>query len=116
MPCLSEVKAPEDTVNSAVQDEPERSCRVLEVDDNFDAADTIAMILKLLGHEVKTAADGEQALACAPVYAPDVVVLDFGLPTLNGYDVARRLRAIPETHAALLSALTGYGQESVRLQ
>jgi len=116
LPCLSEVKAPEDTVNSAVQAEPVRRCRVLVVDDNIDAADTIAMFLKLLGHEVKTAADGEQALACAPVYAPDVVVLDIGLPTLNGYEVARRLRAIPETQAALLIALTGYGQESDRLQ
>src|SRR3569833_1012250 len=116
LPCLSEGKAPEDTVNSAVQAEPVRRCRVLVVDDNIDAADTIAMFLKLLGHEVKTAADGEQALACAPGYAPDVVVLDIGLPTLNGYEVARRLRAIPETQAALLIALTGYGQESDRLQ
>src|SRR3569832_2178428 len=104
LPSLSEVKAPEDTVNSAVQAEPERRCRVLVVDDNIDAADTIAMFLMQLGHEVKTAADGEQALACAPVFAPDVVVLDIGLPALQGFEVARRLRAFPETQAALLSA------------
>lgn len=114
LPCLSEVKAPGETAGSSERAEPARRCRVLVVDDNVDAAETIAMFLKLLGHEVKTAADGEVALASAPVYSPDVVVLDIGLPTLDGYEVARRLRQMPQTRNALLIALTGYGQESDR--
>lgn len=114
LPCLSEVKAPDETAGSLEEAVSARRCRVLVVDDNVDAAETIGMFLKLLGHEVKTAADGEVALASAPVYAPDVVVLDIGLPTLDGYEVARRLRQIPQTRDALLVALTGYGQESDR--
>lgn len=117
LPCLSEVRASQEDVESSVQPPPvAERCRVLVVDDNIDAADTLAMFLSLLGHEVKTAADGEQALMWAPVFAPEVVVLDLGLPTLNGYEVAQRLRRMPETQAALLIALTGYGRESDRVQ
>ena len=116
LPCLSEVKAPEENSAAALRPATAGRCRVLVVDDNIDAAESIAMFLKLLGHDVKTAADGEQALTCAPVYMPDVVVLDIGLPTLDGYEVARRLRTFAETRQSLLIALTGYGQESDRLQ
>lgn len=120
LPCLSEVKAPGEAapgeaVDVAFEAEAATRCRVLVVDDNVDAAQTIAMFLTLLGHEVKTAAGGEQALASAATHAPDVVVLDIGLPTLDGYEVARRLRQMPETRDALLIALTGYGQESDKL-
>ena len=119
LPCLSEVRTSREVVElpvaSSAAPVAER-CRVLVVDDNIDAADTLAMFLSLLGHEVKTAADGEQALMCAPVFAPQVVVLDIGLPTLNGYEVAQRLREMPETQASLLIALTGYGRESDRAQ
>lgn len=84
--------------------------RVLVVDDNQDAAETIALYLQLEGHEVKTVRDGHQALACVGVFAPQVVVLDIGLPGLNGYEVAQRLRDLPATREALIVALSGYGQ------
>jgi signal transduction histidine kinase/DNA-binding response OmpR family regulator len=84
--------------------------RVLVVDDNQDAAETIALYLQLEGHEVKTVRDGHQALACVGVFAPQVVVLDIGLPGLNGYEVAQRLRELPATRQALIVALSGYGQ------
>ncbi|MCW7542103.1 response regulator [Aquabacterium sp. A7-Y] len=88
--------------------------RVLIVDDNQDAADSVAAVLALEGHEVKTVGDGLQALACAPVYVPQVVLLDIGLPGMSGYAVARRLRQTAATSDALLIALTGYGQQEDR--
>ncbi|RZL00260.1 MAG: response regulator [Rubrivivax sp.] len=111
LPCLVEVNAPA-PVEPPEADNPSVGCRVLVVDDNIDAAESIAMFLMIAGNEVKTVADGLQALACAPVYAPEVVVLDIGLPGMNGYEVAARLRQLPQTADALLIALTGYGQES----
>ncbi len=69
-------------------------CRVLVVDDNRDAAEAAAVFLAMAGHEVKAVADGAEALASAPVFAPDVVVLDIGLPVMDGYEVARRLREV----------------------
>ncbi|MGA0612762.1 response regulator [Caldimonas sp. KR1-144] len=89
--------------------------RILIVDDNRDAAASIAQFLQLEGHEVKFVGDGQQALSCVPVFAPQVVVLDIGLPGLSGYDLARRLRSQPPTERALLIALTGYGQREDRL-
>ena len=86
-------------------------CRILIVDDNHDAAESVARFLELEGHEVKTVGDGAQALACLPVFAPQVAVLDIGLPGLSGYDLARRMRALPAMRDALLIALTGYGQK-----
>ncbi len=90
--------------------------RILIVDDNQDAADSIAQYLQLEGHEVKTVGDGPQALACVPVFAPQIVVLDIGLPGLSGYEVARRLRAQPDAAHALLIAMTGYGQKEDQLR
>jgi len=86
------------------------------VDDNLDAADTVAMFLRIDGHVVLTARDGQEALSCAAAFAPDVVVLDIGLPLLDGYAVARGLRQLPQTQHALLIALTGYGQKGDQLQ
>jgi two-component system CheB/CheR fusion protein len=63
---------------------------------------------------VRTVASGEEALEVAPVFAPDVVLLDVGLPLMNGFDVARRLRRLPETKSALIVAVTGYGREEDR--
>ena len=70
-----------------------RPRRVLIVDDLRDSADTLAMVLQLAGHEVQTAYDGATALATAESFRPNVVLLDIGMPKLNGYDVARELRA-----------------------
>ena len=88
--------------------------RVLVVDDNVDAAESTAAYLRLEGHEVKTVNDGNDALASVRVFAPHVIVLDIGLPGLDGYAVARRLRADGDTSHTLLIALTGYGQKEDR--
>jgi CheY-like chemotaxis protein len=90
--------------------------RILIVDDNQDAAESISQYLQLEGHEVKAVGDGMQALACAPVFAPQIVVLDIGLPVLSGYEVARRMRKMPATKGALLIALTGYGQKEDQMR
>ncbi|HWB14298.1 MAG TPA: PAS domain S-box protein [Pirellulales bacterium] len=90
------------------------SRRVLVVDDNQDAADGLAIVLGLAGQDVRTAYDGPSALAEANHFRPDVIFLDIGMPGMDGYEVARRLRADPELKGALLVALTGWGQEADR--
>ena len=85
--------------------------RILVVDDNHDSADSLAMWLKLGGHEVHTAHDGMAAVELAATLEPDVIVLDIGLPLLNGYEAARRIRQLPASHETVLVALTGWGQE-----
>jgi PAS domain S-box-containing protein len=95
---------------------PPRGQRVLLVDDNRDSADSLAMLLRLLGHDVRTAYEGRQALAVAGAYQPDLVLLDIGLPGLNGYEVARQLRATSGTRRPVLVALTGYGSDEDRRQ
>lgn len=114
LPCLSEVPSGAPVTEPAPLAPAVAGCRVLVVDDNRDAAATTAMCLEIAGHEVKTVHDGLQALASAPVFAPDVVVLDIGLPGMDGYQVAERLRQSPVTAHSLLIAVTGYGQESER--
>ncbi len=88
--------------------------RVLVVDDNRDLAESLAMVLRLWGHEVHVAYDGRAALEAAQRHAPEVVFLDIGLPHLDGFEVARRLRQRPELKAARLVAITGYGREEDR--
>jgi PAS domain S-box-containing protein len=84
--------------------------RVLVVDDNSDAAQTMATLLEMEGHEVATAADGFEALERARSYHPDMVLLDIGLPGMDGHEVARRLRQEEEFKHIVLVALTGFGQ------
>jgi PAS domain S-box-containing protein len=91
---------------------PPASRKVLVVDDNADSAESLAMILSLRGHEARTALDGQEALAVAREFRPEVVMLDIGLPGMDGYEVARRLRA--DYDGILLVALTGYGQDEDR--
>jgi CheY-like chemotaxis protein len=88
--------------------------RVLVVDDSVDTALSFAMLLKESGHDVWTAHDGAAAMRAALDYRPDVVLLDIGLPGLNGYDVAKWIRQQPDLLGVVLVALTGYGQESDR--
>jgi CheY-like chemotaxis protein/two-component sensor histidine kinase len=84
--------------------------RILVVDDNVDAADSLAMLLQVEGHSTRVANDGPEALALAVSFRPDVVILDIGMPGMNGHEVARRLRANPELPPGLkLVALTGWG-------
>ncbi|HJU09925.1 MAG TPA: ATP-binding protein, partial [Candidatus Binataceae bacterium] len=84
--------------------------RVLIVDDNRDAADSLAMLLALDHHEVETVYSASDAIDAAASFHPDVVLLDIGLPQINGYEVARRMRQITELSSTRLIALTGYGQ------
>ncbi|HEV7913529.1 MAG TPA: ATP-binding protein, partial [Albitalea sp.] len=90
------------------------SLRVLAVDDNRDAAESLAVMLQLFGHEVATAHDGDDALALGRRFDPDVVLLDIGMPGMNGYEVARRWRQTPDGARAMVVALTGWGQEEDR--
>lgn len=88
----------------------QRKCRVLVVDDYADAAESLTTLLQSEGHEVDIANCGMKALEIAPMFRPQVVLLDIGLPDLDGYEVAKRLRALPGMQNTVLIALTGYGQ------
>ncbi|MBM4200842.1 MAG: response regulator, partial [Gammaproteobacteria bacterium] len=88
--------------------------RVLLVDDNGDAVSALAFLLGLAGHTVEIAADGPAALAAAEAFLPDVVLLDIGLPGMDGFEVARQLRSNKSLQQARLIAVTGYGDRSSR--
>jgi PAS domain S-box-containing protein len=83
--------------------------RILVVDDNINAADSLATLLELSGHEVRVAYEGEAALLVAEAFKPQVVLLDIGMPGMDGYEVGRALRQKPQTRSALLVAITGWG-------
>jgi CheY-like chemotaxis protein len=87
---------------------------VLVVDDNVDTADSLTLLVELLDHDVRTAYDGPTALEIAVEYRPNVALLDIGLPGLDGYEVATRIRQQAGLEGIVLVAITGYGQESDR--
>lgn len=88
--------------------------KILVVDDNHDAASSLAMLLRVLGNDVQTANDGPTALQIIESFAPSVVLLDLGMPVMSGYEVAQRLRELPQARNITLVALTGWGQEEDR--
>jgi len=94
---------------------PASSRRVLVVDDNQDATETLELLLQLWGHEVQSALNGPEALALAVEFRPEIILLDIGLPGMSGYEVARQLRQLPGFRDVFIVAVTGYGQESDRL-
>jgi CheY-like chemotaxis protein len=98
--------------------EAEAHCvrRILVADDNIDAADSLAMSLKLRGHEVEIAHDGRRALEIAAILHPQIALLDVGMPELNGYDLARQIRAHSWGRHMKLVAVTGWGQDEDRRQ
>jgi PAS domain S-box-containing protein len=107
--------APAGTPEIPGPERPPSPCRrLLVVDDNADVADSLALLLRMAGHETRTAYDGPAALEAARDYRPEVVLLDIGMPGLDGYEVARRLRREPGLETVVLVALTGYGQEEDR--
>ncbi|HSW04306.1 response regulator [Aquabacterium sp.] len=112
LPCLPLAPRPHAGEPAAAGGTPRR--RVMVVEDNPDVAETTATMLTLFGHAVCVAHDGGQALAQVQAFAPEVVLLDIGLPLMDGYELARRLRQLPQTRDALLVALTGYGQPADR--
>jgi len=84
------------------------------VDDNADAGDSLAMLLRRLGHQVEVSHDGAAAVELATAFRPEFVLLDIGLPGMDGFEVARELRAREATRAASLIGVSGYGQEEDR--
>jgi len=80
------------------------------VDDHADTVESLAMLLKIQGHEVQTARDGSEAIAVALRWRPEFIVLDLGLPGIDGYQVAARLKQEPSCGASVIIAVTGYGQ------
>jgi PAS domain S-box-containing protein len=106
---------PNERANELQHQEPLSSGkRLLVVDDNQDAALSLATLMRLQGHEVRVAHDGTSALEVATSYRPDMVLLDIGMPGMDGYEVARRMRQLPGLQKIVLAALTGWGQHKDR--
>lgn len=91
-----------------IRSERNTGFRILVVDDNRDAADGMAMLINRLGNQVCTAYGGAEALLTFPLFQPDVILLDLAMPGMNGYEVARQIRAMPRGKGALMIALTGF--------
>ena len=110
----SQVDARLSGVHLAASDDRTRQLRLLVVDDNRDAAESLCMLLEVLGLEVECANDGASALQLAKRFAPDVALLDVGMPGMDGYTLARRLRQDPCHDGLVLAAMTGWGEDSDR--
>ena len=91
-------------------------CRIVVADDNKDSADTLVLLLQFDGHEVEVAHDGRKALEIIERYEPHAALLDIAMPGLDGYEVARRIRASPQGADMMLVALTGWGQMGDKLR
>jgi signal transduction histidine kinase/DNA-binding response OmpR family regulator len=111
LPALAVAAVPARALEHPLGRLPAPRRRVLVVDDNLDAAESLAVLLRLDGHEVHVYHDGPTAVAAADELKPEVVLLDIGLPEMNGFEVARRLRTHPDLTQTLLVAVTGYGQD-----
>jgi PAS domain S-box-containing protein len=107
LPVLTGAPTPE-TITVLEPGHPERSLRVLVVEDNVDTADSLSLLLRLYGHDVQLARTGPAALELAAECRPDVVLLDIGLPGMDGHQVAKRLRELPGFKDVMMCALTGY--------
>jgi two-component system CheB/CheR fusion protein len=119
LPVLSEhqIKAGEEAIDPAPVSSTADAglcCRILVVDDNVDSAESMMLLLQLEGHEVQMAHDGPKTLRIAHDFCPQVVLLDIGLPGMDGYEVARQLRRDQMMQGTVLVALTGYGQAEDR--
>lgn len=99
---------------SSARPDVDTKVRILLADDNEDSATSLALLLSMSGHETRTARDGIEALEIAAAFRPHLVLLDIGMPRLNGYDTARRLRALAGGKKLVLAALSGWGQDEDR--
>jgi PAS domain S-box-containing protein len=115
LPTWKEAERPSRAIEPGIK-APHRQRRVLIVDDNVDAAESLARVLALSGHDVRTVYDGESGIEVVEVFSPDLVLLDLGMPRIDGYETARRIRRTPNGKQVLLVALTGWGQEQNRKQ
>ncbi len=114
LPVLSADTAPTPALEVECEDRGITAKRVLIVDDNADAAETLAMAVTLMGHEVATAENGQVALDLAPGFRPHVILMDLGMPVMDGWEAAKRMRAQPWSESIHLVALTGWGQDGDR--
>jgi CheY-like chemotaxis protein len=112
LPLLTTEQSPTAPTNAV--EPPARRLRILVVDDNADSAESLAMVLNLAGHEARTAHSGVAALKLARDFQPEAVLLDIGLPTMDGYEVARQIRASYGARPVTVIAMTGYGSEEDR--
>ena len=97
-----------DSIATVPRKENGRSLRILIVEDNIDSGDTLSTLLRLRGHDVMLVRSGTTAVEIGPAYRPEVVLCDIGLPGIDGYEVARHFRALPEFANILMCALTGF--------
>ncbi len=111
---LADSPLPESADHPTSETRNTKSLKVLVVDDNADAADMVALTLQMSGYEVRAAYLGQTALSMANAFEPDVVIMDIGMPKMNGYEVAAALRQNPPTKNVWLIAMTGYGQDTDR--
>jgi CheY-like chemotaxis protein len=116
LPILEAAAAKDDAIASAEVALARKRRRILVVDDNRDAAASLAMMLELLGNEVHVAHDGVEAVDQAARFEPDVVLMDLGMPRMNGHDATRRIRMQPRGARAKIIALTGWGQDADRIR
>jgi PAS domain S-box-containing protein len=114
LPIVTRAPAPTPSLSIADNGHHGTIKRVLIVDDNVDAAATLAMAVTLMGHEVATAENGQAALELVPGFRPHVVFMDLGMPVMDGWEAAKRMRAHPGSEAIRLVALTGWGQDGDR--
>ena len=111
---LSEIPDRGGAVEAETTVPPPSGLRVLVVDDNHDAADVLSILLESMGLNAKAVNSGPAALAALPNYQPNVILMDIGMPGMNGYEVARHIREQPQFNDIKLVALTGWGQEEDR--
>ncbi|HEX9957775.1 MAG TPA: ATP-binding protein, partial [Fibrella sp.] len=111
LPLLADLPKPPPTADAAAK-QPVTGRRILVIDDNQDAATTLGMLLKIKGHQTHTRFSGQEGITAAESLLPEVILLDIGMPGLNGYDTCRLIRSQPWGQTMILIALTGYGQES----
>ena len=116
LPALPEAEAARPVTEKAPDRAKKNTHRILVVDDVADTANSLAELLSLLGHQVRTVYDGHAALRSAQEFQPDVILLDLGLPGMDGFEVARQIRHDPALEGVMLVALTGYGQNEDRQQ
>lgn len=111
---LSSTTAPVETPDIAGASGRPQSLRVLVADDNADTLEGLALLLEAFGHEVRKASDGQETLQAVTAWRPDVALLDIGMPILDGYEVARRIRSEPWGAQLFLVAVSGWGQSEDR--
>jgi CheY-like chemotaxis protein/two-component sensor histidine kinase len=114
LPLIVEASGPNASAEPDGPPAPKSSLRILIVDDNRDSADSLGMLLRIMGNDIQTAYDGQEGLEVAGEFRPDIALLDIGLPKLDGYEVCRRIREQPWGKGVVLIAASGWGQEEDR--